>query len=206
MRGWGVIDRSGNFVIAPEYSHVSFFSDDSYLVEKNNKYMFIDKNGKTLFTVKDQTGKPLNPKLTLRGDEYLYDTIDCWGEGLGLIEIGHGDNINELGKFGFIDTKGTVVIAPQFDLLRCFSEGRAAFGGWIEVKYKDENGNEETRQEWKWGYIDSSGNIVIEPKFEDAGYFDQGIARVTVGDYYPEHKSAIGYIDREGNYVWEPTK
>jgi hypothetical protein len=47
----------------------------------------------------------------------------------------------------------------------------------------------------KWGYIDRSGTVVIEPGFDEAAEFLDGLARVKVG-------GKPGYIDRTGNFVW----
>ena len=57
----------------------------------------------------------------------------------------------------------------------------------------------------KWGYIDKSGKIVIEPQFDDASSFSEGLAAVCLGDYCPL-RGKWGYIDKSGEYVWEPTK
>jgi hypothetical protein len=51
----------------------------------------------------------------------------------------------------------------------------------------------------KWGYIDKTGKIVINPQFDYANQFSDGLAAVYIGDKY-------GYIDRTGKYVWEPSK
>jgi hypothetical protein len=50
----------------------------------------------------------------------------------------------------------------------------------------------------KYGYIDESGSIVVEPKFDQAFNFDNGLATVQIADRY-------GYIDTQGNYIWNPT-
>lgn len=42
-----------------------------------------------------------------------------------------------------------------------------------------------------WGYIDSTGTVKIEPQFEMAGFFAEGLAYAQVGD-------ALGYIDENG--------
>lgn len=52
-------------------------------------------------------------------------------------------------------------------------------------------------KEYRWGYIDKNGEMVIEPKFHDAWNFHEGLALVKI-------EWARGYIDREGNYVVEP--
>ncbi len=44
----------------------------------------------------------------------------------------------------------------------------------------------------KWGYIDKSGKIAIQPKYEDAEFFSEGLARVKVYGKW-------GFIDETGN-------
>ena len=51
----------------------------------------------------------------------------------------------------------------------------------------------------KCGYIDKTGKIAINPQFDDAWDFSEGLAPVKTGDKY-------GYIDKTGKYVWESTK
>ena len=82
---------------------------------------------------------------------------------------------------GYVDTKGNVVIKPQYDGASIFSEGLA---------FVSLNG--------KVGYIDEKGKLVIEPQYEGASNFENGYARI-----YEKHK--MGYIDRKGNYIWNPT-
>ncbi|PGH37815.1 MAG: hypothetical protein CRN43_18915, partial [Candidatus Nephrothrix sp. EaCA] len=40
----------------------------------------------------------------------------------------------------------------------------------------------------KWGYINKAGKIVIKPQFEDARWFQEGLARIKLGGRW-------GYID-----------
>lgn len=47
------------------------------------------------------------------------------------------------------------------------------------------------------GYIDKSGEFVIEPQFSRAGYFSEGLAAVHVGGKY-------GYIDKTGEMKIKP--
>ena len=64
-------------------------------------------------------------------------------------------------KAAFIGTKGNVAIDFRFDSCRSFSEGLAAvmIGG-------------------KWGYIDKSGKMVIEPRLTEAEPFSDDVAVV----------------------------
>ncbi len=49
----------------------------------------------------------------------------------------------------------------------------------------------------KWGYIDRTGRIVINPQFEEAGDFSEGLARVKAGGKW-------GYVDRTGRFLINP--
>ena len=53
------------------------------------------------------------------------------------------------------------------------------------------------RSRGKWGFINQRGLYVIEPKFDWAWNFNEGIAAVSVD-------SKWGFIDKEGNYIVEP--
>jgi hypothetical protein len=50
----------------------------------------------------------------------------------------------------------------------------------------------------KWGYIDKTGKYIINPQFDEAMGFNEGLASVRIGDKW-------GYIDKNGKFVWNPT-
>lgn len=123
------------------------------------------------------------------------------------------------GKFGYVDRKGNVVIEPQFDDAKSFSEGLA----WAEkdgkTGYIDKTGEfvidldgmegedfseglaAVKNMENKYGFFDKNGHQVIEFKYDEACSFSDGIARVRKGE-------KLDCIDKEGNtviksdYVW----
>ena len=49
----------------------------------------------------------------------------------------------------------------------------------------------------KYGFIDKSGKVVIEPQFDWVGAFSEGLARVKKDGKY-------GFIDKSGKVVIEP--
>jgi hypothetical protein len=55
--------------------------------------------------------------------------------------------------------------------------------------------------EGKWGYIDTSGKMVIEPQFKDALFFSGGLANVSPPTD-EEIRGIWGYIDKSGKFVW----
>jgi serine/threonine protein kinase len=116
-----------------------------------------------------------------------------------------------------------VVISPQFEMVRDFSEGLAAVVvnqklGYInksgkmvippelefdlisffrEGTYQFSEGLARMSIDHKWGYINANGRLTIKPRFDGAGTFTEGLARVEVGHRY-------GYIDHSGNFVVPP--
>ncbi len=81
--------------------------------------------------------------------------------------------------YGFADERGVVVIEPQFDDVRNFSEGYAA-----------------VKQKGVWGYIDTEGNIAIGCQYllSYVGAFSDGLVRVSEGGKY-------GFVDTNNNVV-----
>lgn len=57
----------------------------------------------------------------------------------------------------------------------------------------------------KAGYIDRTGKIVLEPQFDGASYFSEGLARVSVGrDTIITQGFSQGFIDESGKIVIQP--
>ncbi len=58
----------------------------------------------------------------------------------------------------------------------------------------------------KAGFIDRSGKIVLEPKYDGASYFSEGLARVSVGrDTIITDGFSQGFIDESGKLVIKPS-
>src|SRR2546421_11859187 len=54
------------------------------------------------------------------------------------------------------------------------------------------------QQNGKWGYIDGTGKVVIEPRFSWAEEFSEGLAA------FENEDGKYGYIDETGKVVIEP--
>jgi hypothetical protein len=106
-------------------------------------------------------------------------------------------------KWGGIDKSGKLIINPQFNgnylessEARFISDiidrdiGRVTFSeGLASVRIGD-----------KSGYIDLSGQFVINPQFDLAFPFIDGLALVAKGR---GSDAELGWIDKAGNYVWK---
>jgi len=119
------------------------------------------------------------------------------------------DNSN--GKWGFADTLGKFVIAPQWDTANDFSEGLAVVGLNNKFGYIDETGVEIIQLKYdftknfsnnlalvslngKWGFIDKTGIEKIPIKYDKALPFSDGLSEV-------ELDGKIGSIDTTGAII-----
>jgi len=94
---------------------------------------------------------------------------------------------------GYIDTTGKMILSGErgeYDKARSFSEGLAAVAFSSGIMQD------------KWGYIDKTGNMLIEPQFEYAEGFREGLAVVGMHDEWGQKK--YGYIDKTGKIVIKP--
>jgi hypothetical protein len=80
-------------------------------------------------------------------------------------------------KWGYMDTTGSVVIAPQFDQAEAFSEGRAAV---MVIKETTLPSGKPGVPRRKWGFIGKDGRIVIAPKYDAVVGFSEGLAAVGI--------------------------
>src|SRR5687767_15380539 len=76
-------------------------------------------------------------------------------------------------KWGLRDAAGSVVVAPAYDGMRRYSEGRI----WVNAGGRSPwDGAEYERQGWshhqgeasggRWGLLDERGQVVLEPTYE----------------------------------------
>ena len=89
-------------------------------------------------------------------------------------KAGHLFSIAVTNRVGYINSKGEIVVAPQFYNGSEFSEGLAA-----------------VRKEGVYGYINTNGNWVIPPQFDYALPFSEG-AGIVYKDGRPFYIDASG--------------
>ena len=196
------IDKTGKVVIdCGKYDGVGSFKDGLAIVYlKDLGWGFINHAGKEV----------ISPQFEQAGN---------FSEGLAVVQV--------RGSWGFIDKTGRLVIEPKYEWCCGFSEGVAVVMKSNEVLLIDESGQtilsrsmddlqlniyEDARlseglidaydcTKSKTGFIDKTGNFVIEPKFDNAGPFSEGLARVTVTEGGEEK---LGFIDHSGQFVIPP--
>ncbi len=99
--------------------------------------------------------------------EAIYDDASEFREGMAVVRCGS--------HYQVIDSGGHVVLnGTEYEIIKPFHEGLAA-----------------VCKKGRWGYIDSKGNMIIEPRFEMAGNMHQGMAVIRLNGKY-------GYIGKDG--------
>lgn len=117
-------------------------------------------------------------------------------------------------RWGFKDKSGRVIIQPQFEFAKPFSEGLAVVMLGGSYGFIDETGQLVIRPQFYnadpfseglapvmlhggWGYIDVTGQTVIAPQFDVVRGFAEGLAAVAIGDRW-------GFINKDGQLVIRP--
>lgn len=195
---WGYVDRSGAWVIQPQFSQAEPYSMGLAAVKKNGKWGYID--GKGYWIIKAQYEDVNNFSEGLAGvckenwgfidkkGNYAFETrfeaVGEFSEGLAGAQL--------RGKWGFIDKTGAWVIKPQFKDVTVFKDGIVG----VQLKSNiDYNGNPNIYN--KWGFVNKTGAWVIKPTYEDVGAFKDGLIPVKKDNRW-------GYIDRTGDFVIKP--
>jgi hypothetical protein len=205
---WGYIDKTGKVVIKPQFdcaerfhngiARVGFETAKSKVLSRiadvgiECKYKFIDRTGKFVpepSPAHYATGTP--GELIQFTKDGLAGYVNAKGEVviepqfLGASAFSDGlACVRKEGLFGYIDTTGKWVIPPRFAYAADFSEGLAG------VPLGDKG----------WGFIDRTGQTVIPAKFTWVYHgFRHGLAEVAF-------EGKLGYINKQGEWAWKPSK
>lgn len=193
---YGIINLKGDYVIDPIYDHISTQArfpmiphprndKTRYYLKKSGKYGLLDENLKTIVP-------------------FIYDEIGSFNENFAFVK--------KDGKYGYINIEGELVIPMEYEDADIFSEGLAAVvknGKWGYINRKNEvvidfklTGYAEPffddlavyrKRNFKsskanytvdrCGYINKTGDIVMEPIYKGAFKFINGVARVQDNQY-----------------------
>jgi hypothetical protein len=120
-------------------------------------------------------------------DGSRFQTLGVFREGRAPVSVA--------GRWGYIDTAGQVVIEPRFAAAEPFHEGYAIVRDdagrtgyvrldgtwaieplWLEEAYPVSSGRARVRVNGLYGFLDTSGNFVIRPRYLRADDFSDGLA------------------------------
>ena len=200
------IDKSGAIKLDGKNFLVSKYNEGLINCSENGTWGFIDINGDFIisptykYTREFSEGKAAVIPLKINGkinSKDLYAFINKENEIIipplyKGADIYFSDGMCAVFDkgYGYINEIGELTIPCEYYLGQHFSEGLAV----VKLNSKDK----------KYGYLDKNGTMLILPQYTLADSFQNGLASVTIGDKYENYAS--GYIDKKGNYIWEPTK
>lgn len=213
---WGFIDKTGAIKIEPQFAglrrldgagDILGFSEGLAPVQlaENGPWGYADTSGQVVIEPRFSLAQPFSEGLA------VVRTADGWSfvDKTGAILFGPFDGaqsfsgglafVDDKGQAGFIDKDGAWmpdVQAPDGQRLRIysgFSEGLAVVRTLAAP---------EGQPTAHFGYINESGAVVIDARFNIAFDFSEGLAAVGIGE--TEDAMKWGYIDSTGAWIVEP--
>lgn len=198
-----LVDYRGKRLTEFRYDEIKRFKDGYAVVALNpsdcseKREGLIDKNGKELLPIKYHVQPFSEGYFAIRDIEkdcgaYLDRAgnrkdiegtyfVSSFKEGFAHFAVRNSE-LRGI-QFGLIDKNFNQILEAKYDLIQDFREGFASFRVGRELA--------------KWGYLNKEGKVVIEPKFDYAGAFQDGRAIV-------REKESDGMIDTSGAYVVRP--
>ena len=191
--------------------------------------VFAQKQSNNLFLIVSDDGN-LYGFMNVKGTIVVkpqYVGAREFSEGMAAVAVQDGeDNV----KYGFVNHTGKLVIPAKYTDVSNFSDGVALAqldGKWLLI---DKNGKTVAKcnelddynyisvsdfheglamfsADEKYGYINKQGKIAIRPSFDYAKDFKDGLAMVaTMTETEDANIYRIGYIDKNGIFVWSYTQ
>lgn len=167
------IDGYGSYIIRPMFTEINLYNDSLIVAEDGDYYKLATYSGKTLELMPiDEVGKLVNNRcLFLFEDQIGYlnekgkvviqpnyeNFINARTEGEF---VGNYAKVCKKEKFGIIDRDGKTVIPITYPVL-------GKVGTFIAFE-----------KAGKWGFIDLSNRVVIQPTYEYAESFSNGLGIV----------------------------
>lgn len=199
---YGFIDKLGSFVVEPQYDLAGEFSDGLAPVLNLAGEPYL------AHTPLWSPGHPPHGAENSKAySQQLKTLIDRWNMRTWSILDG--------ARYGFIDKSGKLVISAKYDIPNSI-RSKIVQGSTIDI---DGSGKERERPCLScsafsahcgfheglamvctgdlFGYINTSDQITIGPKFREAGWFADGLALVCINGKY-------GFIDKTGKIAIQP--
>lgn len=190
-------------------------------MSKNDETAFIDKKGEILFTVKGSDYYAINSRYFKDGDNYYflniadkkmeklaYSNVATLSNGLIKVEAKEDDDYSlydlnhkkvSENKYQYFDEYSEFVIGKRDDHLWIIDkEGKETRLNGIKKVYNSPGGIFPVRNDkYKYGFINSSGALVVPMIYSDIESFSGGLFVVAKNNLY-------GYMNIDGKLVVPP--
>ncbi len=186
---WGFIDTSGSAIVPAQYAKVNDFYEDRAAVRADDMWGFIDPQGRVAVPMTyDRVGDFQDGRAPVKTNRNGWGFINA--DGTMVIPCKHAEigfrkngiiSVCNGGKWGLINSYGAQLTPCKYDVIGNYREGLASVMLRRSI-----------------GVVDGKGKILLDPHYDT-------ITRI--GDLLQvEDEDAMGYIDLEGKWVWNPTK
>lgn len=212
---WGYLDRNGAIVIPAEFDAAGDFFEGLAPATKGDARGYINTSGRFEILRREEYLGPFRDGLAGVGRnsdvdtavytdlidrqgnsafDFRFATIRPFSEGLATFGLPAAspsarNYLSLIGKFGFVDRAGVVVIPANYNAVGDFSEGVApvaVLAGSLP------NGIPLM----KWGLIDRQGNLVVRIQFDELKTIRYGVSI-----YWNSPLRRQGLIDKFGRIV-----
>jgi hypothetical protein len=202
---YGAIDKTGKYIIPPQFDNIQYFSEGLALVEVQGKTGYVDRTGKMVISLFEAYAKSFSEGLAVaikRGYKYGYidktgkyaippqfDEAGSFHEGIAAVKTERG--------YGYLNKQGSYVIPPGLSIATTFKDGLAIVGG-TRYSIIDKTGKAVSQA---FDYIDDPSAFGIGYTLE----FKDGLVKVGMGGSHCRfggiRDGKWGYIDRTGKLV-----
>ena len=162
-------------------------------VKYNDQYCFIDLDGNILIEGLQYAGCFQDGKAVIQDQEGRWALIDR--EGKICSDYFEEIKVDYIGRYLFGDN----IIAKKNEVYNIYNSSLDKEVKHLEASSVDipvSDGLAAYCDNGKWGFIDSEGDIVIEPEYENARSFSGGFAGISQGDRW-------GFINQDNAVVVE---
>ncbi len=178
---WGYVDRKGTVVTPIKFHELRNFEPPGTLMlaRLHGLWGVIDRRGTSILPPQfDAVGRGWGGYTLVEWHDQTVAEVD----GTPVPRRRTPGDRTELDiKFGLLKWDGTL-LPGKYDAIDLFSEGLAAVnvGGRTYQLHRTGYGLDRIFEGGKWGYIDETGALVIEPRFDSPTRFMDGRARVVL--------------------------
>lgn len=220
---WGFINTKGEFAIEPRFDDVPDSPESVFdafglaRVKRGNNWILIDAQGKQVGAAEGSIGEFNENGLAVIGQSHL-----LYGRRAGVINtkgeyvfepqfdnfMGYKNGFAQValnGKWGYIDTRGNIVVAPRFPFYGSdFDAGGIAR---VVLEIRSKTGGRPSDIQLIYGYINTSGKLILQDGQYDGVailYYAEGFVLVRKGEKYgfvnKDGDEAVGWFDNASHF------
>ena len=166
-------------------TEAGMYSEGKTPVRIKDNYSYIDLDGNVLFGSYAYAGTFKNGRACVQNDNEKWIIIDSEGKQVSSLEF--DDVVTDLYERCAIGEKRDKIIAKKDGKYRIYDLDLSNITGELPYEYVGKYTNDRifaVRTGGKYGFADMDGKVIIEPSFEDAKSFSNGLAAVKADGYW----------------------